>query len=65
MENLACNIGSREQAKRRIVGMVGMAVAVAVAFGAIYLQAPRWSRVLVFVPLWISALGFLQAKEKT
>ena len=65
MGNSACNIGYKEQAKRRFFGLVAMAVAAAFAFGAIYFQAPRWSRALIFVPLWIGALGLLQAKEKT
>lgn len=59
------NIGPRERAKRRFMGLVGLAAAVAWGFACILQQTPRSSRLLVFVFAWLGALGLLQAKEKT
>jgi hypothetical protein len=28
-------------------------------------DAPRWSRLLLFAPAWMSGLGLFQAREKT
>ena len=59
------NIGPRERRKRRLLGIVSLTVAVAVAFVLVALGAPRWSRLVVFFPLWMAGLGLLQAREKT
>jgi hypothetical protein len=59
------NIGPRERRKRRLLGIVSLTVAVAVAFVLVSFGAPRWSRLVVFFPLWMAGLGLLQAREKT
>lgn len=59
------NIGPRERRKRRLLGIVSLTVAVGVAFVLVTFDAPRWSRLVVFFPLWMAALGLLQAREKT
>jgi hypothetical protein len=61
----AANIGPRERRKRRLLGIVSLTVAVGVAFVLVSFGAPRWSRVVVFFPLWMAGLGLLQAREKT
>ncbi|HEY0006277.1 MAG TPA: hypothetical protein VGB17_15965 [Pyrinomonadaceae bacterium] len=61
----AANIGPREQSKRRLLGIVALTVGVAVAFVLVVLDAPRWSRLVVFFPIWIAGLGLMQAREKT
>ena len=61
----AINIGPREQRKRRLLGIVALTVGVAVAFTLVVLGAPRWSRLVVFFPVWMAGLGLLQAREKT
>jgi hypothetical protein len=59
------NIGPRER-RRRLVGGAGMsalgvmAAALLLGFGA----ARGW-RIVVFLPLWGGALGFLQVREQT
>ena len=59
------NLGPRQRRLRRIFGVAGLLVAV-VAAGALYaFDAPRWTRVALVLPLWIAALGFFQAREKT
>ncbi len=59
------NIGAREQTKRRIMGYVALAVAVGLAFILIVTGAPRLLRLIIFFPVWLANLGFLQAREKT
>ena len=61
----AINIGPREQRKRRLLGIVALTVGVATAFVLVIYDAPRWSRGVVFFPIWMAGLGLLQAREKT
>ena len=61
----AANIGPRERRKRRLLGIVSLTVAVGVAFVLVSFCAPRWSRLVVFFPLWLAGLGLFQAREKT
>jgi hypothetical protein len=61
----AINIGPREQRKRRLLGLVALTVGVAAAFLLVVFEAPRWSRAVVFFPVWMAGLGLLQAREKT
>ena len=58
------NIGPRERLKRRIFGLVGLAVGVSFAFAMIVLQVSKLPRTLVFFPFWIAGLGLLQAHDK-
>ncbi|HEX8128410.1 MAG TPA: hypothetical protein VF527_04860 [Pyrinomonadaceae bacterium] len=59
------NIGAGEQRKRRLLGIVALTVGVAAAFILVVYDAPRLLRAVVFFPIWIAALGLLQAREKT
>ncbi len=59
------NIGPREQRKRRLLGIVALTVGVCVAFVLVVTSAPRWSRAIVFFPVWVAGLGLMQAREKT
>ena len=59
------NIGPRERRKRRLLGIVALTVGVALAFVLIVYAAPRWSRLVIFFPIWIAGLGLMQAREKT
>jgi hypothetical protein len=59
------NIGPRERRKRRVLGIVSLTVAVAAGFVLVSFGAPRWSRLVLFFPLWMAGLGLLQAREKT
>ena len=59
------NIGPRGRRKRRLFGIVSLTVAVGVAFVLVVFDAPRWSRFVVFLPLWMAGLGLLQAREGT
>ena len=59
------NIGPLEQRKRRLMGIVALVVGVGIGFLLIVYDAPRWSRLIIFFPIWIAGLGFLQSREKT
>lgn len=59
------NIGPRGQAQRRIFGYIALGVAALVLLLLFMLHAPRGWRAITFLPLWLSALGFFQAKDKT
>lgn len=65
MGKTVINLGPREVRKRRMMGYVGLAAGVGLAFASVLLGAPRWSRVIVFFPIWIAGLGLFQAREKT
>jgi hypothetical protein len=65
MESEAINIGPRERRKRRVMGIVALAAGAGLAFALVAIDAPRWSRLAVFFPVWIAALGLFQAREKT
>ncbi|MGH9944979.1 MAG: hypothetical protein ACRD9R_21730 [Pyrinomonadaceae bacterium] len=65
LSDKAINIGPRERRKRRLLGFVALAVGVGVAFVLVVFGAPRWTRVVVFFPVWLAGLGLLQAREHT
>lgn len=65
MPSEAVNIGPRERAKRRLMGIVALTVGVSVAFVLVVTGAPRLLRLVIFFPVWIAGLGLLQTREKT
>ena len=61
----ACNIGSREILRRRVVGIA--ALVFAMVSGHTLLAADeigRTARLGIFFPLLVSAIGFIQARNK-
>jgi hypothetical protein len=58
------NIGPLERRKRRLLGVVALTVGVSLAFMLVIMQAPRWSRAIIFFPIWIAGLGLMQARAK-
>ena len=59
------NIGPRERRRRFAVGIAMLAVGTGVGVALIMGGAGRWWRVGVFLPLWVGALGILQARGGT
>lgn len=59
------NIGRRGQDHRLRFGFVGLGVALVLGMALLMLGAPRLLRAVVFLPLWLGALGVLQARGKT
>jgi hypothetical protein len=58
------NIGPAELRKRRIVGMVGLAVCAVGSALLISDGAPRLWRVILFLPWWTACLGIFQARSR-
>ena len=66
MSGAVCeNIGPKAIRLRRRAGYVGAAMALAGLTFLLVADAPRLWRLALLAPLWMSALGFLQAREKT
>jgi hypothetical protein len=59
------NIGPRERGKRVRFGIALAIVSAAAAVALMEGGAPRAWRLLLLLPLWASAVGFYQAREKT
>ena len=57
----ACNIGPAEIARRRRSGHLGLVTTVVLLGVLLWLEAPTWTRLIVFVPAAVSAAGYLQA----
>jgi hypothetical protein len=47
------------------MGVVALTVGVSLAFILVIMQAPRWSRAIIFFPVWIAGLGLIQSRERT
>ena len=64
---VACipNIGPQQRRKRFIWGAAALGGSVVFAAALALAGADRRWRLLVFLPLWIAALGVFQAREKT
>ena len=64
---VACipNIGPNERRRRFTWGAMALGASVLLAAALAVGGADRRWRLVVFLPLWIAALGVLQAREKT
>ena len=62
---MAVNIGPKERAKRRIVGIAGIVAAIGLGYWMVQADLPRIARLAVMIPLGIGILGFLQAAAGT
>jgi uncharacterized membrane protein YccC len=59
------NIGPVGIRRRRLLGLAAAAVGVAAVVALVVFGVPRPFRLVAFVPFWLGALGWLQAREKT
>ena len=59
------NIGPRGQRQRLRLGIIAVVAAGVITVLLFLFDAPRLWRLACFFPLWIGALGFLQAFDKT
>ena len=57
-----CNIGRNEITKRQSAGWIGLIFTVGLFGLFAYLGAPRFWRLLIFIPATAAAIGFLQAR---
>jgi uncharacterized membrane protein (UPF0136 family) len=62
---LVTNLGSRGRRRRYLLAACGLGVALLAAAALVGVAAPRGARLLLFVPLFVAALGLLQARGGT
>jgi len=61
----ACNIGSREILRRRVVGIAALVFAMVSGYTLLAAdELARTARLGIFFPLLVSASGFIQARNK-
>ncbi len=60
----AINMGPVEQSKRRLMGNFAGAFALGLIIAMAGSDWPRWTRLFLFLPVWMAALGILQARRK-
>lgn len=59
-----CNIGKAEIRQRQVVALIGLGFAVASFVGLISADAPKASRLGLFLPLMVFAVGAIQARRR-
>jgi uncharacterized membrane protein len=59
-----CNINPKEVRRRRTIGIIGLVAVVVIAGLSSALNVPLVLRVVIFIPAFIMATGFIQAKTK-
>jgi hypothetical protein len=59
-----CNINHVEIAYRRKIGYIGLAVFIVLLAILLALPISRYTRIILFLPAFLGAEGFLQAKNK-
>jgi hypothetical protein len=57
-----CNIGDTEAANRRAIGIGGLVVTVLIAAGLLAIDAPAAAMLVLFLPGFVMATGFIQAR---
>jgi hypothetical protein len=60
----ACNIGPREIARRRAIGVVGVVSAMVLGAVLLAVDAPALARAIVVFPLWGAIISFEQARRR-
>lgn len=56
-----CNIGPQEIKMRQRAGWTGLAATIVIGALIYYLASPAWTRLVLFFPAFIAAVGFIQA----
>ena len=59
-----CNIGEKEIRRRQSVAFIGLFFSIASLLVMIAVSAPRSARIGIFIPLMITAVGYVQARSK-
>src|SRR5256885_1731646 len=59
------NIGPRGQRRRRMAGLIGVALTAALIVALYQIDASRWWRLAGFPLIWFGALGMMQAHAQT
>jgi hypothetical protein len=59
-----CNLNTAETTRRKKAGYFGLIFFIVILVALLYLAVNRFIRLVLFVPAFIAAIGFLQAKNK-
>jgi hypothetical protein len=59
------NIGPRERRKRLVFGIAALAVSIVISFLFVFTGVRPVLRLPLFIPLFVGALGFFQARDRT
>ena len=57
-----CNIGKEEINRRKRIGIYWFAFTILIFILFLFYDTPKYLRVIIFIPVFISAMGFLQAR---
>ena len=60
----ACNIGPAEIARRRRAGLMGIGIALVLAIALVVIDAPTWTRAIVFLPLASGIVSLEQVRRR-
>jgi len=61
----AANIGTKGRWDRFVMGLAVLVLGLGLTAAMIFAGLDRWWRMALFLPFWVAALGFFQAREKT
>jgi hypothetical protein len=67
MDTSVCiaNMGPRERRKRLVSGISALAASVVISFLFVFYGVRPVFRLPLFIPLFVGALGFFQARDRT
>jgi hypothetical protein len=57
-----CNIGPEEIQMRMRAGWIGIIATVGIGAFLFWIQSAPWTRLVLFLPAFVSAVGFIQAR---
>jgi len=60
----SCNIGKGEIRQRQIVALIGLALSISALVTIISTDAPRGARLVIFLPLMVASIGWVQSRRK-
>jgi hypothetical protein len=60
----SCNIGKGEVRRRQVVALAGAVISITSLVGLISTDASGSARLLLFLPLMIFSIGFIQSRKK-
>jgi hypothetical protein len=63
--SLVTNLGSRGRRLRYLMGAAGLTLTVLLAAAFVVFGIARGARLVLFLPLFVAALGFLQGRTGT
>jgi hypothetical protein len=60
----SCNIGKGEVRQRQIVAVIGLILTISILLTLISINAPRGTRLGLFIPLMVASIGWVQSRKK-